>query len=65
MTLDIEAGFHVNANPASFDFLVPTQVTFTGIQPLVVRYPPATALRSSFAPDVLKVYEGRVQAVAS
>jgi uncharacterized protein YyaL (SSP411 family) len=64
VTLDIEAGFHVNANPASFDFLVPTQVAFAGIQPLVVRYPPATALRSSFAPDVLKVYEGQVQAVA-
>ena len=64
VTLDIEAGFHVNANPASFDFLVPTQVTFAGIQPLAVRYPPATAFRSSFAPDVLKVYEGHVEAVA-
>jgi hypothetical protein len=39
-------------------------VTFAGIQPLAVRYPPATALRSSFAPDVLKVYEGHVEAVA-
>ena len=27
--LDIEQGFHVNANPASFDFLVPTTVTFS------------------------------------
>ena len=64
VTLDIEAGFHVNANPASFDFLVPTQVTFAAIEPLAVRYPPATALSSSFAPDVLKVYEGRVETVA-
>src|SRR5262249_34898242 len=64
VTLDIEAGFHVNANPATFDFLVPTQVRFAGPPPLAVRYPPATALRSSFAPDVLNVYEGRVEAIA-
>jgi uncharacterized protein YyaL (SSP411 family) len=64
VTLEIEDGFHVNANPASFDFLVPTTVTFAGIRPLEVRYPPPTVLRSSFAPDPLNVYSGRVQAVA-
>ncbi len=64
VTLEIEHGFHVNANPASFDFLVPTAVSFAGIRPLEVRYPPPTVLRSSFAPDPLNVYSGRVQAVA-
>jgi uncharacterized protein len=61
VTLEIERGFHVNANPASFDFLIPTSVSFGALRPLEVRYPAAQALKSSFAPDTLSVYEGTVQ----
>ena len=64
VTLEIEKGFHINANPASFDFLVPTTVTFAGLSPLEIRYAPPLPFKSSFAPDTLNVYEGKVQAVA-
>ena len=64
ITLDIELGYHVNANPASFDFLIPTSVTFGAVRPMEVRYPAPTSFKPSFAPDTLNVYEGTVQLVA-
>ena len=64
ITLNIERGYHINANPASFDFLIPTSVTFTGVLPMEIRYPAPTSFKPSFAPDTLNVYEGRVQLVA-
>ncbi len=64
ITLDIEPGYHVNANPASFDFLIPTSVTFGAVQPTEVRYPAPISFKPTFAPDTLNVYEGKVQLVA-
>jgi uncharacterized protein YyaL (SSP411 family) len=64
ITLDIESGYHINANPASFDFLIPTSVTFGNVRPVEVRYPAPTSFKPSFAPDTLNVYEGKVQLVA-
>jgi uncharacterized protein len=64
ITLDIEQGYHINANPASFDFLIPTSVTFAGVHPMEVRYPAPMSFKPSFAPDTLNVYEGKVQLVA-
>jgi uncharacterized protein YyaL (SSP411 family) len=64
ITLDIEPGYHVNANPASFDFLIATSVTFGDVHPMEVRYPAPTSFKPSFAPDTLNVYEGTVQLVA-
>jgi len=64
VTLDIEPGFHVNANPATFDFLIPTRVEFEGVRPTELRYPPGKPLHSRFAPDTLSVYEGTVRIVA-
>jgi uncharacterized protein len=64
ITLDIEQGYHINANPASFDFLIPTSVTFARVHPIEVRYPAPKPFRSSFAPDTLNVYEGTVEVVA-
>jgi hypothetical protein len=64
ITLDIEKGYHINANPASFDFLIPTSVTFAGVHPMEVRYPAPMSFKPSFAPDTLNVYEGTVQLVA-
>jgi hypothetical protein len=65
ITLDIERGYHINANPASFDFLIPTSVTFADVRRVEVRYPTPKLFKSSFAPDTLKVYEGTVQMVAT
>jgi hypothetical protein len=64
VTLDIERGFHVNANPASFDFLVPTSLDIIGAHALEVRYPKGLPFKSEFAPDTLSVYEGSVRIVA-
>jgi len=64
VTLDIERGYHVNANPATFDFLIPTRVSFAEVRAVEVRYPAPKSFKSSFAPDVLSVYEGTVQVVA-
>jgi hypothetical protein len=64
ITLQIEPGYHINANPASFDFLIPTSVTFADVHPMEVHYPTPTPFKPSFAPDTLNVYEGTVQLVA-
>jgi hypothetical protein len=64
ITLEIEQGYHINANPASFDFLIPTSVTFADVRPVEVRYPAPKLFKPSFTPDTLNVYEGTVQLVA-
>ncbi len=57
-TIEIAPGYHVNANPASLDYLVPTRLNLEGAgAPL---YPEATLFRPSFAKDGLRVYEGRI-----
>ena len=65
VTLEIEKGYHINANPASFDFLIPTSVAFGALGPQAIRYPAPIAFQSRFAPDRLNVYEGTVQITAS
>ena len=65
VTLEIEKGYHINANPASFDFLIPTSVAFGALSPQAIRYPAPIAFQSRFAPDRLNVYEGTVQITAS
>ena len=64
VTLEIENGFHVNANPASFDFLIPTMLDLGAVRPAEVRYPAAKSFKARFAPDALNVYEGTVTIVA-
>jgi len=65
VTLEIEKGYHINANPASFDFLIPTSVAFGALSPQAIRYPAPISFQSRFAPDRLNVYEGTVQITAS
>ncbi len=56
--LEIEAGWHVNANPASLDFLVPTSIEGE-VSRLV--YPDPQAFRFEFAPKAIDVYSGSVR----
>jgi uncharacterized protein YyaL (SSP411 family) len=56
LTLRIRDGWHVNGNPASLEFLVPTKVG-GDVRSLV--YPPAGRFRSAFAPDAIAVYTGQ------
>jgi uncharacterized protein len=55
--LGIRAGWHVNANPASLDFLIPTKVEGE-VRKLV--YPPGEVFHSAFAAELLRVYSGTV-----
>jgi uncharacterized protein YyaL (SSP411 family) len=63
-TIQVEEGWHVNANPASFDYLIPTSVSFEGLPAIRVVYPQAVRIKPQFAPDGLDVYEGVTRIVA-
>jgi len=59
--LDIAQGWHVNANPASFDFLISTSVDVredSGKAEVEPAYPDARAMTTSLGD--IKVYEGKV-----
>ena len=64
VTLTVKPGWHINANPASFAYLIPTSVIFDGIKPQSVRYPEAIQFKARFTPTVIEVYEGKVNIVA-
>lgn len=59
--ISIDKGFHINANPASFDYLIPTSIAFDGFTPQPIRYPQATRIYPEFAREGLNVYQGVVQ----
>ncbi len=61
--IHVDHGWHVNANPASFDYLIPTSVSFEGLSATRVEYPPAARISPKFAPDGLDVYEGETRVV--
>ncbi len=63
LTLQVVDGWHINANPASLDFLVPTELKITSdlpVEVLSIEYPPARELALGFADQPLAVYEGEV-----
>ncbi len=57
LSLQIQDGWHVNANPASSPYLIPTEVAgdVSG-----VRYPEGEALQFSFTDEAISVYSGNV-----
>ena len=64
VTLSISAGFHVNANPATFSYLIPTEVTngtIEGVSAGKPVYPLAVKRKFQFANEPLAVYEGDAQ----
>jgi len=65
ITLRIDPGYHINANPASNDYLIPTSVAFAGITPERVSYPPAIPFTPAFADGPIDVYEGNVVVAAT
>ncbi len=59
--LKIDNGYHVNANPPSFSYLIPTQLELTpaaGISVGSITYPKALTRKFSFSEQPLAVYEG-------
>lgn len=64
VTLRIDPGYHVNANPASNDYLIPTSIAFEGVAPERIGYPPAIPFKPAFSDEPINVYEGTVVIVA-
>lgn len=61
--LEITPGFHVNANPATFSYLIATEVQpgiVDGITVGKITYPAGVAQKFAFADQPLSVYEGKV-----
>jgi hypothetical protein len=65
ITLHIDPGYHINANPASDDYLIPTSVAFAGSAPERIVYPPAIPFKPAFAEEPIEVYEGTVVVTAT
>lgn len=62
--LAIEKGYHVNANPPTFPYLIATELEIApaaGITAGKVSYPPAIKGKFAFADEPLAVYEGETQ----
>jgi len=61
VTLDIDQSYHVNANPASLDFLIPTALEFEGpTKPDEVTYPEPSRFKAAYAPEGIEILEGTV-----
>ncbi len=63
--MKIDDGYHVNANPASAPYLVPTELIIKDHGEVRVEYPPAKTLKAGFAPEGIAVYSGTVRVRAS
>src|SRR6185503_12145629 len=64
VTLKIDSGYHVNANPPTFPYLIATQLDVTasdGISVSAVSYPTALTKTFAFADKPLAVYEGETE----
>lgn len=65
--LTILAGYHVNANPATFPYLIPTEVKYApdphGFCAIAGKpiYPAAIKAKFDFAEEPLAVYEGNIE----
>jgi hypothetical protein len=61
LELDVSQGWHLNANPASLPFLVPTAVSGGSGGVRSVRYPAGETLQASASLDPVAAYRGRVR----
>ena len=64
ITISISPDFHVNANPATFDYLIPTEVTAQNPEDVTLGkpvYPAAEKRKFQFADVPLAVYEGETR----
>ncbi len=61
VTARVTPGWHVNANPPSEDYLIPTEARLelpAGLAAGAARYPEGRSLRFAFSEEPLSVYEG-------
>lgn len=67
IALDIASKWHINANPASFDFLIPTDIKVFANGVLLsteLAYPPGDELDVGLE-DPIRVYSGKVKLIAA
>jgi hypothetical protein len=64
VTVVIDPGFHINANPASQSYLIPTTLNLANEAPLDVIYPRPQSFKPKFAEHPIDVYHGRIQIIA-
>ena len=57
VTIQVDEGYHINANPASLDYLIPTSVDFESLTPAQINYPKPVQFKPAFAAESLNVYE--------
>src|SRR5882762_2629872 len=63
IALSISPGFHINANPATFSYLIATEATAGKLEGITAGppvYPAAVKKKFQFAEQPLAVYEGEV-----
>jgi hypothetical protein len=60
VTVAIDDGYHVNANPASDPNLIPTELDVDGLARIKVEYPKPQIFKPAFAPEGIAVYSGRI-----
>jgi hypothetical protein len=61
VTLSVAAGYHVQANPAGGEFLIPLEMQLDPVEGLVfgeATYPQAVPYRLANSEDILQTYEG-------
>jgi hypothetical protein len=63
--LRIDPGYHINANPASLEYLIPTALHLADIVPVRITYPAAVHFKPKLADEELDVYEGTVSIIAA
>ena len=64
LVISISRGYHVNANPATFSYLIPTELTPQKIEGVTTgkpKYPLSEKKKFQFAEAPLAVYEGDAQ----
>lgn len=62
--LTIQSGYHVNANPPTYSYLIATTLEISsreGVSVGAISYPPPRNVKLSFAEKPLAVYEGETQ----
>lgn len=60
----VQNGYHINANPPSFPYLVPTELDIPDTEEISINnthYPPPLVKKFSFADQPIRVYEGETQ----
>jgi len=61
LLVTVDPGWHIQANPAAADYLMPTTVRPDGAEIRNLRYPPGIAASTTFSQEPLAVYDGTVE----